>query len=412
MAMDKEFAELRTLLDTPREESCHHKTFVIGRIEDNEIIMQQCGIGKVNSAIGAVEMINLYHPDLIISTGCAGGADVWLNPLDVVVASSCVYHDAYCGDNVAYGQVMGMPERYDAPHELVDRALSVTMPEGQQIKAGLTVSGDWFVDSREKMREVLGHFPEAEAVDMESCSIAQTCYVYGIPFISFRIISDVPLKDTNAAQYFDFWDRMAEGSFEVTRNFLQTLTMGEAERKNNEACFNHPLEDSETDISNYTNMNKIPSFTINHEKLLRGIYVSRKDEVGGETVTTFDIRMKEPNREPVVHPGALHTIEHLAATFLRNDEEWKDRVIYWGPMGCLTGSYLLLRGDLEPKDIVGLMRRTFAFIANFEGDIPGAAPRDCGNYLLHDLPMARWEAKKFLTEVLENIKEENMVYPG
>ncbi len=94
-------------------------------------------------------------------------------------------------------------------------------------------------------------------------------------------------------------------------------------------------------------MNKIPSFTINHEKLLRGIYVSRKDEVGNEVVTTFDIRMKEPNREPVVHPGALHTIEHLAATFLRNDEEWKDRVIYWGPMGCLTGNYLLLRGDLE-----------------------------------------------------------------
>ena len=158
-------------------------------------------------------------------------------------------------------------------------------------------------------------------------------------------------------------------------------------------------------------MNKIPSFTINHEKLLRGIYVSRKDEVGGETVTTFDIRMKEPNREPVVHPGALHTIEHLAATFLRNDPEWKDRVIYWGPMGSLTGNYLLLRGDLEPRDIVDLMRRTFAFVAQFEGDVPGAVPRDCGNYLLHDLPMARWEAKKFLTEVLENIKPENMVYP-
>ena len=158
-------------------------------------------------------------------------------------------------------------------------------------------------------------------------------------------------------------------------------------------------------------MNKIPSFTINHEKLLRGIYVSRKDEVGGETVTTFDIRMKEPNREPVVHPGALHTIEHLAATFLRNDPEWKDRVISWGPMGCLTGNYLLLRGDLEPRHIVDLMRRTFAFVAQFEGDVPGAAPRDCGNYLLHDLPMARWEAKKFLTEVLENIKPENMVYP-
>ena len=158
-------------------------------------------------------------------------------------------------------------------------------------------------------------------------------------------------------------------------------------------------------------MNKIPSFTINHEKLLRGIYVSRKDEVGGDTVTTFDIRMKEPNREPALHPGALHTIEHLAATYLRNDPEWRDRIVYWGPMGCLTGNYLLMRGNLEPQDILDLMRRTFAFIADFNGDVPGAAPRDCGNYLLHALPMARLEARKYLTEVLERMEEENMKYP-
>ena len=158
-------------------------------------------------------------------------------------------------------------------------------------------------------------------------------------------------------------------------------------------------------------MNKIPSFTIDHNRLLRGIYVSRKDAVGTETVTTFDIRMKEPNREPVVHAGALHTIEHLAATFLRNDSEWKDRVIYWGPMGCLTGNYLILQGDLQSEDIVDLMRRTFRFIADFEGEIPGAAPQDCGNWLLHDLPMARWEAQKFLNEVLDNIKPENLHYP-
>ena len=145
--------------------------------------------------------------------------------------------------------------------------------------------------------------------------------------------------------------------------------------------------------------------------MLRGIYVSRKDAVGAETITTFDIRMKEPNREPVLHPGASHTIEHLAATFLRNDEEWKDRIIYWGPMGCLTGNYLLVRGDYESRDIVDLMRRTFAFIANYEGEVPGAAPRDCGNYLLHDLPMAKWEARKFLVEVLERITPAQLNYP-
>lgn len=158
-------------------------------------------------------------------------------------------------------------------------------------------------------------------------------------------------------------------------------------------------------------MDKIPSFTIDHNKLLRGIYVSRKDQVGGETVTTFDIRMKEPNREPALHNGAIHTIEHLAATYLRNDPEWKDRVIYWGPMGCLTGNYLLLRGDYSSSDIVELMIRTFRFVAEYEGEIPGAAAKDCGNYLLHDLPMARLEARRYLEETLLNITAEHLSYP-
>ena len=158
-------------------------------------------------------------------------------------------------------------------------------------------------------------------------------------------------------------------------------------------------------------MEKIPSFTIDHTRLLRGIYVSRKDLIGGEVVTTFDIRMKEPNREPALHPGALHTIEHLAATYLRNDPEWKDRIVYWGPMGCLTGNYLLLRGDYTSADIVPLMQRTFEFVAQFEGDIPGATARDCGNWLLHDLPMARWEARKYLDEVLLHITPEQLTYP-
>lgn len=158
-------------------------------------------------------------------------------------------------------------------------------------------------------------------------------------------------------------------------------------------------------------MNKIPSFTIDHTKLLRGIYVSRKDEVGGETVTTFDIRMKEPNREPALEQGAIHTIEHLAATFLRNHPVWADRIVYWGPMGCLTGNYLLMKGDLESSDIVDLMKETFSFIANYEGEIPGAAPADCGNWKLHDLPGARREAAIFMHEVLEKLEKRNLMYP-
>lgn len=157
-------------------------------------------------------------------------------------------------------------------------------------------------------------------------------------------------------------------------------------------------------------MKTIPSFTIDHVKLLRGIYVSRKDNVGGEVVTTFDIRMKEPNREPAMGQGALHTIEHLAATYLRNSD-WADKIIYWGPMGCCTGCYFLAKGDLTPQDIVPLMTETFKFVRDFEGEIPGAAAKDCGNYLLHDLPMAKWESAKYVSEVLEQIKPENLIYP-
>lgn len=158
-------------------------------------------------------------------------------------------------------------------------------------------------------------------------------------------------------------------------------------------------------------MDKIPSFTIDHLRLKRGIFVSRQDIVGNEIITTFDVRMKEPNKEPALQQGALHTIEHLAATFLRNHKEWKDRIIYWGPMGCLTGNYLILKGDLTSTDILPLLIETFEFIAKYEGEIPGATAKDCGNYLLQDLPMARWESNKYLSEILYNISEENLTYP-
>jgi len=159
-------------------------------------------------------------------------------------------------------------------------------------------------------------------------------------------------------------------------------------------------------------MEKIASFTINHTKLLRGIYVSRKDKIaGGGMVTTFDIRMKRPNKEPAISQPALHTIEHLAATFLRNNPEWCDKIVYWGPMGCCTGNYILVQGDLQPQDILPLMTDTFKFISEYDGEIPGATANDCGNYMLHNLPMAKWEAKKYLVEVLENMTEANMHYP-
>lgn len=157
-------------------------------------------------------------------------------------------------------------------------------------------------------------------------------------------------------------------------------------------------------------MEKITSFTIDHLRLLPGLYVSRKDKVGSETVTTFDLRLTRPNMEPVMNTAEVHTIEHLTATYLRNDPEWKDKVLYFGPMGCRTGFYLLLSGDYSSEDVVELVKNCFVFIRDYQGDVPGAAAKDCGNYLDMNLSMANYYGAKYVS-VLENITEDRLVYP-
>ena len=203
VAMDKELKQLRPLFP------------------ENKVILQKSGIGKVNAAIQTVEMIRQYKPDVIISSGCAGGNGDDVNVQDVVVSSELVYHDVYCGTAIdsttVYGQVQGLPARYQADPYLLEKALLTGA------KPGLIVTGDWFVDSKDKMREIIGHFPEAKAVDMESCAIAQACYINKVPFISFRVISDIPLRDTDASQYHNFWDTIAENSFQVTKTFIESL---------------------------------------------------------------------------------------------------------------------------------------------------------------------------------------------
>ena len=212
VAMDKELRQLQSLFT------------------DGEVLVQKCGIGKVNAALGAQRMINEFHPDVIISSGCAGGNGDDVHIQDVVVSSELCYHDVYCGtaiDNcTVYGQVQGLPARYQADSNLLSKALNSqlsTLDSQLKVIPGLIVTGDWFVDSKEKMREIIGHFPEAKAVDMESCAIAQTCYINKVPFISFRVISDIPLRDTDASQYHNFWDNVAERSFSITRTFVESL---------------------------------------------------------------------------------------------------------------------------------------------------------------------------------------------
>ena len=225
VAMDKEFNQLESIIANKKTSQINNQRLVEGTVGDKHVILQKCGIGKVNSAIGTVEMINRFSPNIIISSGCAGGADASLNMFDVVVANNCVYHDAYCGKEVAKGQIMGMPARYTANKQLVEKVLSLNTKDNNKnnIKAGLTVTGDWFVDNKQTMKRILSDFPEAMAVDMESCSIAQVCYIYSVPFLSFRVISDVPLKDNSANMYYDFWDRIAENSFEVTKDLINLL---------------------------------------------------------------------------------------------------------------------------------------------------------------------------------------------
>ena len=206
VAMDKELRQLQEVF------------------RGTDVRVEKCGIGKVNAALGAQRMINDFRPDCIISSGCAGGNGDDIAVQDIIVGSEYVYHDVYCGtaidNSTQYGQVQGLPARFQADPQLLEKAKAVA---NSSLHAGLIVTGDWFVDSKEKMRSIVEKFPEARAVDMESCAIAQTCYINKVPFISFRVISDIPLRDTDASQYHNFWDTVAEHSFQTTRTFVESL---------------------------------------------------------------------------------------------------------------------------------------------------------------------------------------------
>jgi len=218
VAMEKELKQLKSILESVSEETIHGRTFYLGKMGDKDIVIQQCGIGKVNSAIGAVEMINAYAPDCVVSSGVAGGATTSVPRLEVVASTEVVYHDVYCGSECEPGQVLGMPARFKADDNLVNIASGI-----KGVHPGLIVSGDWFVDTKGKMGAILDKFGDAKAVDMESCSIAQACHIYNVPFISFRVISDIPLDDTKGSQYFDFWDKVAGESFSVTKEFISNI---------------------------------------------------------------------------------------------------------------------------------------------------------------------------------------------
>ena len=220
-AMSSEQKQLANQLENPTERKEGPFTYTEGTIKNNTIILMQCGIGKVNAAAGAVEMIRNFAPDCIISTGVAGGIDSCLNVMDVVVSSRIVYHDVWCGEGNAYGQIQGLPLYFTGNETLFQCAISLDTETA--IHGGLICSGDKFITDRQELETIKANFPEGLSVDMESASIAQVCHLYEVPFISFRIISDTPGAEKHLEQYKNFWGEMADRSFHVTEAFLKAL---------------------------------------------------------------------------------------------------------------------------------------------------------------------------------------------
>ena len=220
-AMSSEHDQVALLLENKKKYTEGIYSYTEGQIHNNTIILTQCGIGKVNAAAGAVELIRNFQPDCIISTGVAGGIDKCLKVMDVVASSHIVYHDVWCGEGNAYGQIQGLPTYFEGHPILLNCAMSIHT--GTHIHNGLICSGDKFITDRKELNEIKGNFPEGLAVDMESGSIAQICYLYKVPFISFRIISDTPGAENHWEQYTNFWGEMANRSFGVTKAFLDSL---------------------------------------------------------------------------------------------------------------------------------------------------------------------------------------------
>lgn len=197
-----------------------------GRLGNNEIVLWQCGIGKVNAAVGTMRLFNEHHPDAIISTGLAGGIDIAMQVMDVLAATQCVYHDVDCGVGLGCerGQVQGLPTRFDADRQLIEHASSLTLTEGERLMKGLICTGDQFITDRVRLDVIKGNFPDGMACDMESAAIAQTCYLLGVPFLSLRVISDTPGRtDDHQQQWEDFLASMCDRSFHFVKRFLETL---------------------------------------------------------------------------------------------------------------------------------------------------------------------------------------------
>lgn len=220
-AMSVEFRQVAAMLGNAQEEKHGTQTYLVGMLGEHKVVLQQCGIGKVNAACGVTQMLMQYQPDCVISTGVAGGIDCKLHVMDVVVSNQVCYHDVWCGEGCDPGQVQGLPTFFPCDKAMLEKALQVDADV--KVLPGLICTGDRFITAREELDKIKQDYPEGLAVDMESCAIAQVCHIFGVPFISFRIISDTPGAEAHFEQYQNFWETMADKSFLVTKTFLNSL---------------------------------------------------------------------------------------------------------------------------------------------------------------------------------------------
>ncbi len=394
VAMEEELSGLNNELENIKTVKTGGFTFFKGEIGSIDIILLQSGIGKVNVAIAAAILLDRFKPDYLVNTGSAGGFSRDLSIGDIVLSTRVSQHDV---DVTAFGyevgQVPGCPLYFESDKMLLDLANDCKLFDcSYRIHKGLIVSGDLFLKEKEHIDSVNENFPDVIAGEMEGGAVAQVCYRFNTPFLIIRSISDLIFAEENEVSFDKYLPVAAANSINLLKGLIGKLEKNSKRGEKSE-------------------MKKIDSFTVDHTKMKRGIFVSRKDRLGQETVTTFDLRMKLPNREKVLEIPALHTIEHLGATFLRNSTEWKDRTIYFGPMGCRTGFYVIFHGDLKSEDILYVIRDMYYFIADYNGEIPGATEKDCGNYSDQDLEGAKKEARKYVQDTLENMTEENLYYP-
>jgi len=362
-AMTVEVEKIIKSIDNKRTTVHSGFTFHTGTIGGVSLAVAECGIGKVNAALCASSMVHALNVSAVVNVGVAGAIDKDLRIYDAVISDTLIQHDyetSRVGDEIGFVSGVGVRD-FEADAHLRKGLAEAARQLGSICREGLVVSGDQFSADYHEYYRIVEYFKDALCVDMESAAIAHACRIFGVPFCSVRVISDLPLSAEH--QYLNSYENSAEIAQDIMLKYISSL----------------PKEEGDA---------RIASFQKDHRSLLPGIYVSRVD---GD-ITTYDLRFRKPNTETIDN-SAIHSIEHLFATFVRSSDIGSS-VIYFGPMGCQTGFYFLVRG-LSVEEVTGVIKKTISDILDYNGEMPGNSEQECGNYRNLSLAAAKAECEKF-----------------